>query len=109
MPVGRTLEIAADRSEPELERPRVLDERPGVPVMHVDAEFRVRGTPSRTVAMGDIAFAAFTAHDLPDDVEPNLEAQVTWDPPNFTFPNGTHIAVVEVDTQTGEVEIVDYH
>ncbi len=75
---------------------------------YVDAEFRVRGTPSRAVAMGDIAFAAFTAHDLPDDVEPNLEAQVTWDPPNFTFPNGTHIAVVEVDTQTGEVDLVDY-
>ncbi|MGI9643950.1 MAG: xanthine dehydrogenase family protein molybdopterin-binding subunit, partial [Ilumatobacteraceae bacterium] len=75
---------------------------------YVDAEFRVRGTPSRAVAMGDIAFAAFTAHDLPDDVEPNLEAQVTWDPPNFTFPNGTHIAVVEIDTQTGEVDLVDY-
>ena len=75
---------------------------------YVDAEFRVRGTPSRSVAFADLAFAAFSAHDLPDGLEPNLEAQVTWDPPNFTYPNGTHIAIVEVDTQTGEVDLVDY-
>jgi len=55
-----------------------------------------------------VAFGAFTAHDLPDGVEPNLEAQVTWDPGNFVFPFGTHIAVVEVDEETGAVELVDY-
>ena len=67
----------------------------------VAASSRVKGTPSKTMALGAIAFEAFTAHDLPDGVEPNLEAQVTWDPPNFTFPFGTHIAVVEIDEQTG--------
>jgi carbon-monoxide dehydrogenase large subunit len=75
---------------------------------YVDAEFRVKGTPGKAVAFAAIAFAAFTAHDLPDGLEPNLEAQVTWDPPNFTFPNGTHIAIVEVDTSTGQVDLVDY-
>ncbi len=70
--------------------------------------FNVKGTPTATVPFAAIAFAAFTAHDLPDGMEPNLEAHVTYDPPNFTFPNGTHIAVVEVDTQTGDVEIIDY-
>jgi carbon-monoxide dehydrogenase large subunit len=75
---------------------------------YVGGAFQVKGSPSKSAALGDIAFAAFTAHDLPDDVEPNLEAQVTWDPPNFTFPNGTHIAVVEVDTSTGEVDLIDY-
>ena len=70
--------------------------------------FRVRGTPEAETPLAAIAFAAFTAHDLPDGMEPNLEAHVTYDPPNFTFPNGTHIAVVEVDTDTGDVAIVDY-
>ena len=48
-----------------------------------------------------IAFEAFTAHNLPDGLEPNLEAQVTYDPPNFSWPFGTHMCVVEVDTETG--------
>ena len=75
---------------------------------YVDGSFNVKGTPTAAVAFAAIAFAAFTAHDLPDGMEPNLEAHVTYDPPNFTFPNGTHIAVVEVDTDTGDVAIVDY-
>jgi aerobic carbon-monoxide dehydrogenase large subunit len=70
--------------------------------------FSVRGTPTAKVELPAIAFAAFTAHDLPDGVEPNLEAQATWDPPNFTFPFGTHVAVVEVDTETGSVHLRDY-
>ncbi len=74
----------------------------------VGGEFRVKGTPSKTMALGAVAFEAFKAHDLPDGVEPNLEAQLTWDPPNFTFPFGTHIAVVEIDTQTGAVALRRY-
>ncbi len=74
----------------------------------VDGTFRVKGTPSREMALAAVAFEAFTAHNLPDGMEPNLEAQVTWDPPNFTFPFGTHVAVVEVDTETGGVRLRDY-
>jgi len=70
--------------------------------------FSVKGSPDKEVPRAAVAFGAFTAHDLPDDVEPNLEAQVTWDPGNFVFPFGTHIAVVEVDEDTGAVELVDY-
>ena len=55
-----------------------------------------------------IAFEAFTAHNLPDGLEPNLEAQVTYDPPNFSWPFGTHICVVEVDTETGAVDVLKY-
>jgi len=73
-----------------------------------DGTFSVRGTPTAQVGLAAIAFAAFTAHDLPDGMEPNLEAQATWDPPNFTFPFGTHVAVVEVDTETGSVHLRDY-
>ena len=51
--------------------------------------------------LAGVAFEAFTAHNLPDGMEPNLEASSHFDPPNFTFPFGTHICVVEVDEETG--------
>jgi len=71
-------------------------------------QFSVRGSPQSTVALGALAFEAFTAHDLPEGMEPNLEASCTYDPTNFTFPFGTHAAVVEVDTETGKVDLVRY-
>jgi carbon-monoxide dehydrogenase large subunit len=74
----------------------------------VDGEFRVRGTPARAMALQAVAFEAFTAHDLPDGMEPNLDGDIAWDPPNFTFPFGVHIAVVEIDEETGRVELVRY-
>ena len=74
----------------------------------VDGELRVRGTPARSMTLQAVAFEAFSAHDLPDGMEPNLSAQVSYDPPNFVFPFGTHVAVVEVDEETGRVELRDY-
>ena len=71
-------------------------------------EFRVKGSPDHAIALAAVAFEAFTAHNLPDGMEPNLEAQVSWDPPNFVFPFGTHICVVEVDEETGRVELQQY-
>jgi carbon-monoxide dehydrogenase large subunit len=70
--------------------------------------FEVRGTRDKATPLAAIAFAAFTAHDLPDGLEPNLEATVTYDPPNFSWPFGTHICVVEVDTETGGVDVLKY-
>ena len=70
--------------------------------------FSVRGSPDQVVPLAGVAFGAFTAHNLPDGMEPNLQAQVTFDPSNFVFPFGTHIAVVEVDEATGAVELLDY-
>ena len=74
----------------------------------VEGEFRVRGTPTKAMPIQAIAFEAFTAHNLPDDMEPNLAESVTYDPPNFTFPFGTHVAVVEIDEETGHVRLLDY-
>jgi carbon-monoxide dehydrogenase large subunit len=73
-----------------------------------DGVFSVRGSPDRAMPLGAVAFEAFTAHNLPDGLEPNLEASSHFDPPNFTFPFGTHVAVVEVDTETGRVALRDY-
>ncbi|MER7080996.1 carbon-monoxide dehydrogenase large subunit [Saccharopolyspora kobensis] len=69
--------------------------------------FGVRGT-DRGTALGEVALAAFAAHDLPDGVEPNLDADATFDPENFSFPHGTHLCATEVDTETGMVKIRKY-
>jgi aerobic carbon-monoxide dehydrogenase large subunit len=74
----------------------------------VDGEFRVKGVPGKSMALADVAFEAFKAHNLPELVEPSLEASVAYDPPNFTFPFGTHVAVVEVEEDTGRVRLVRY-
>ncbi|CAN5756459.1 molybdopterin-dependent oxidoreductase [soil metagenome] len=70
--------------------------------------FSVAGSPDKSMPLAAIAFEAFTAHNLPDGLEPNLEAQVTYDPPNFSWPFGTHMCIVEVDTETGSVEVLKY-
>jgi carbon-monoxide dehydrogenase large subunit len=71
-------------------------------------ELSVRGTPAKSMALQAVAFEAFSAHDLPDGMEPNLSASVTYDPPNFVFPFGTHVAVVEIDEETGSIDLLDY-
>jgi len=73
-----------------------------------DGAFRVRGVPDRAKTIPEIAFSAWTAHSLPPDVEPGLEATYVFDPPNFTFPAGTHVCAVELDVETGEVDILKY-
>src|ERR671932_2537444 len=73
-----------------------------------DGKLQVRGVPDKAKTIPELAFSAWTAHALPEGVEPGLAATYVFDPPNFTFPNGTHVCVVEVDSETGEVEIVRY-
>jgi aerobic carbon-monoxide dehydrogenase large subunit len=73
-----------------------------------DGRWSVRGDPDQGKTIGEIAFAAFAAHDLPDGVEPSLDSDATYDPDNFSFPHGTHLCAVEVDTETGWVQIRSY-
>lgn len=70
--------------------------------------FSVKGVPDRKTTIQEVAYAAWTAHSLPEGEEPGLTEHHVFDPPNFTFPFGSHICVVEIDTETGEVEIVRY-
>ncbi|ONI90536.1 carbon monoxide dehydrogenase [Saccharothrix sp. ALI-22-I] len=69
--------------------------------------FSVRGT-STTMTLGDVVTAANAAHNLPDGMEPGLDADATFDPSSLSFPHGTHLCATEVDTQTGEVKIRSY-
>ncbi len=75
---------------------------------YASGSFRVKGSPSREMPLAAIAFEAFTAHNLPDGVEPNLDASISWDPPNFTFPFGTQICVLEIDSDTGDIEVLRF-
>jgi aerobic carbon-monoxide dehydrogenase large subunit len=73
-----------------------------------DGRWAVRGDPDQGKSIGEIAFAAFAAHNLPDGVEPSLDSDATYDPDNFSFPHGTHLCAAEVDTETGQVRIRSY-
>jgi carbon-monoxide dehydrogenase large subunit len=73
-----------------------------------DGKFQVTGAPDRAKTIPEVAFSAWTAHALPAEVEPGLEATAVFDPPNFTFPSGAHICVVEVDPETGSTRIDKY-
>jgi carbon-monoxide dehydrogenase large subunit len=64
--------------------------------------------PDSSLTLKEIAFAAWTAHNLPEGLEPGLEATFVYDPPNFSWPAGAHVAIVEVDTETGAVELRRY-
>jgi len=69
--------------------------------------FRVKGSPDKSKSIGEIAFASYGA-GLPEGMEQGLEAVSYFDPPNFTWPFGAHIAVVEVDPETGAVDLRKY-
>jgi carbon-monoxide dehydrogenase large subunit len=68
----------------------------------------VKGAPGKAKGFGELAFAAYTAHNLPDGMEPGLEEDTYYDPANFTYPNSMHIVQVEVDPETGGVQIQRY-
>jgi carbon-monoxide dehydrogenase large subunit len=77
-------------------------------IEYEDGKAWVKGSPEQAKTIQDIALQAHVAYDLPAGMEPGLEAVTYYDPPNCTFPFGTHVCVVEVDRDTGQVEIVKY-
>ena len=77
-------------------------------VVFDQGRFSVRGSPDRAKTIQEVALQANVAWNLPDGVEPSLEASAYYDPSNFTFPFGAHIAAVKVNADTGEVELRRY-
>jgi aerobic carbon-monoxide dehydrogenase large subunit len=73
-----------------------------------DGNFFVAGSPQKAVAFGEVAMAANFSNTLPPNIEPGLETTAFWEPAANTFPFGTHVCVVEIDKDTGEVEITRY-
>jgi carbon-monoxide dehydrogenase large subunit len=75
---------------------------------YVDGKFFVKGFPDRHKTIQDIALMANVAWNLPQGMEAGLEASSFYDPPNFTYPFGAHVAVVEIDGETGHVTLKRY-
>jgi carbon-monoxide dehydrogenase large subunit len=78
-----------------------------------DLEFQsgkwsVKGAPDKAKGWGEVALMAYLAHNIPQGMEPGLEATSFYDPSNFTFPFGAHVAAVEVDPDTGQVKLLRY-
>ncbi|MFT6557547.1 xanthine dehydrogenase family protein molybdopterin-binding subunit [Sneathiella sp.] len=76
-------------------------------IEHEHGVFSIAGT-DKQLTIGEIAFAAYVPHNYPEDLEPGLAENAFYDPLNFTFPAGTHIAEVEIDPNTGVVDVVDW-
>src|SRR3954467_9229164 len=72
-----------------------------------NGEFKVAGT-DKAIAFPMVALAAYTAHNLPDGMEPGLKESAFYDPTNFTFPAGTYICELEVDAGTGKTSFVNF-
>jgi carbon-monoxide dehydrogenase large subunit len=77
-------------------------------IEYEDGKFFVKGAPSRSKTIQDIALMANVAWNLPPGMEAGLEATSFYDPPNFVYPFGAHVAVVEIDADTGHVELKRY-
>ena len=96
---AKLIKIAAHQLE-AAEEDMIYDQAAG--------KVHVKGSPDKAMAFGELAFAAYSAHNLPEGLEPGLEESAFYDPSNFTFPNSAHIAQVEIDPETGEVDIQRY-
>jgi carbon-monoxide dehydrogenase large subunit len=73
-----------------------------------NGKFGVKGAPDQAKGLAEIAWIAYTGDTIPASIEPGLEGTSFFEPPNFTYPFGTHIAFVEVDSETGEVQLKRY-
>lgn len=77
-------------------------------VVYEDGKMFVQGAPANSKTFAEIALASYWYDSLPEGVEPGLDAASIFDPQNFTWPFGTHIAIVEVDGETGATKLVRY-
>src|SRR5258708_9403811 len=74
----------------------------------VEGTIQVKGAPGKSITFAAVAREAYNGVKIPDGMEPGLQFTRVFDPPNFTFPFGTHVAVVDVDMDTGRGTLVQY-
>ncbi|MFV1970763.1 MAG: xanthine dehydrogenase family protein molybdopterin-binding subunit [Acidimicrobiia bacterium] len=77
-------------------------------IQFADGGAHVAGSPDRTVSWAQIAESAYQPHTLPEGMEGGLESSAVFSPPNATWPFGSHMALVEVDPDTGDVDLLEY-
>ena len=71
---------------------------------YADGKWTVNGT-DKSIGFGDVSLTAYIPHNYPAGLEPGLDFSSFYDPANFTYPFGAHIAIVEVDIETGKVKV----
>ncbi len=69
-----------------------------------EGKWTVKGT-DKSVAFGDVSLTAYVPHNYPEGLEPGLDFSSFYDPTNFTYPFGAHVAIVEIDKETGKVSL----
>src|SRR5215216_6078661 len=74
----------------------------------IDGKFSVKGSPDKGLTLAEIAGHAYVTMEMPEGMEPGLEETTFYDPENFVFPFGAHACIVDVDVETGKVDIVRY-
>jgi aerobic carbon-monoxide dehydrogenase large subunit len=105
---GTALTLAADKIIAKTKKIAAhLMEAAEADVQFADGRFTIAGT-DRTMALKDVAKAAFQPGKLPKGMEPGLYETGTFSPPQDTFPNGSHLCEVEIDPDTGKVELMNY-
>ncbi|WP_370080418.1 xanthine dehydrogenase family protein molybdopterin-binding subunit [Streptacidiphilus sp. MAP12-16] len=77
-------------------------------VVYANGVVSVPGDPDKVKTFAEMAMALWYGWDLPREIEPALDETAYFDPPDFNYPFGVHVAVVEVDQDTGQVEVVRY-
>ena len=106
---GNAIHMSVDKIQDKAKRiaANLLEAAPE-DVVAENGQYFVQGAPANAKTFQEVALAAYWYESLPEGTEPGLEAVSIFDPQNFTWPFGTHIAVVEVDGDTGEVELQKY-
>ena len=106
---GQAIKMAADRL---VENARVIAahqlECAPADLEFVEGTFHVKGDAEKAMPLAALAWQAFSSHNLPPGVEPMLSGEATVDPEDFSYPHGTHLAAMEVDTETGKVRLRKY-
>ncbi len=77
-------------------------------IEYQDGQFFVKGSPDEAKSIQDVVLMSTVAWDLPEGMDPGFEEAQFYDPPNFVYPFGTHIAVVEIDAETGHIDLKRY-
>jgi len=77
-------------------------------IEYEDGKFSVKGSPDKFQTIQDVALMATLAWNMPEGMDPGFEESQFYDPPNFVYPFGTHIAIVEIDPDTGTIELKRY-
>lgn len=77
-------------------------------IEYENGRFFVKGSPDKSQTIQDVALMATVAWNMPQGMEPGMEASQFYDPPNFVYPFGAHIAIVEVEPETGQVQLKRY-